>query len=98
MSVLKYRRASGVLHWYLNRIGMEAIVMPNGVCYYTKPLPRYIKRHESVHWQQYQNHGRLWFVLLYLFESVVKSVKYRSLAKGYIHNKYEIEARSAEAE
>ena len=43
--------------------------------------------HELKHIQQFQKHGFLPFIFLYLWES---------LRHGYANNKYEIEARAAE--
>ena len=45
--------------------------------------------HELKHIQQFQQHGFLSFILLYILES---------LRKGYANNKYEIEARAAETD
>ncbi|WP_205500168.1 hypothetical protein [Rufibacter psychrotolerans] len=42
--------------------------------------------HELVHVRQFQEHGCLKFLWLYLVESI---------KKGYYHNKYEVEARMA---
>ena len=89
MSALKYKRASGWSLWLLKAIRMYAIVMPWGVCYtrWTLPLWPEKQRHEEKHWEQYQRHGRIKFIILYLIESI---------RKGYWDNKYEIEARDAE--
>ena len=46
-------------------------------------------RHELCHVKQYQQHGVIWFLVQYLFESV---------RKGYYKNKFEVEARKAEEE
>jgi len=43
--------------------------------------------HELKHIQQFQHHGFIVFIILYLFESLLHS---------YRNNKYEIEARGAE--
>jgi len=45
--------------------------------------------HELKHIQQFKQHGFLPFIFLYLWESV---------RHGYVNNKYEIEARSAETD
>ncbi len=44
-------------------------------------------RHEMAHIKQFQQYGYLLFMLKYLWESA---------RKGYINNKYEVEARIAE--
>ena len=96
MSALKYKRATGILRWWLNRTDMIAIVMPNGVCYHTRELTTPEKRHEEKHWQQYNDKAdqfgshtisRAWFVVRYLLWNLVK---------GYRHNPFEKEAREAE--
>lgn len=43
--------------------------------------------HELEHVRQFQQHGRLFFTLLYLWESV---------RSGYHNNRFEVEARKAE--
>ncbi len=43
--------------------------------------------HELKHIEQFQRHGYIWFIILYLRESILH---------GYRNNKYEIEARSSE--
>lgn len=45
--------------------------------------------HELKHVEQFQQHGRNRFMMLYLIES---------LRKGYYKNKYEVEARAAEGD
>lgn len=47
----------------------------------------YWLNHELKHVEQYLRYGSLWFLALYLWES---------MRKGYRNNKYEIEARAAE--
>ena len=91
MIKLKYKRATGLIYHLLVMIKMGAIVMPNGVCYVTLPLPLplWLQRHEAVHWEQYNRHGRLLFVIMYLVEL---------MRRGYWNNKFEIEARKAEEE
>ena len=44
-------------------------------------------KHELCHVQQFKEHGNLFFIVKYLWES---------LRKGYHNNKFEIEARAAE--
>ena len=44
-------------------------------------------RHEIAHIRQFRHHGFLNFIMMYLWES---------LLKGYYNNRYEIEARAAE--
>lgn len=46
-------------------------------------------RHELKHVEQYLRYGRVWFLVLYLWESVLH---------GYRQNRFEIEARAAEEE
>jgi len=46
-------------------------------------------KHEICHLQQFKKHGRLIFIIKYLWESI---------HHGYYNNKYEIEARKAELE
>jgi len=43
--------------------------------------------HELKHVAQYEQYGTIWFILLYLYES---------MRKGYINNRFEVEARAAE--
>jgi len=45
--------------------------------------------HELKHVEQFKQHGFLSFIFLYLLESI---------RKGYVNNKYEIEARAAETD
>ena len=45
-------------------------------------------KHELCHLQQFKQHGYILFVIKYLWESV---------QKGYYNNKFEVEARAAEA-
>jgi len=45
-------------------------------------------RHELCHVKQYEEHGFLLFIARYLWES---------LRKGYHNNRFEVEARAAEA-
>ena len=87
MKPLRCQQATGLSLLLLRLIGMVAIVMPWGVCYYIGALHDPLRRHEEVHWQQYQRHGRIWFPVLYLVESI---------RHGYRNNKFEIEARKAE--
>jgi len=72
----------------LRLTGKVAIVTPWGVCYHTVPLTERLRRHEQCHWQQYQRHGRICFLVLYAVES---------LRHGYRGNRFEIEAREAES-
>jgi hypothetical protein len=65
-----------------------AITTPWGICYHKVPLTERLRRHERCHWLQYQRHGRLRFSLLYLWESI---------RRGYWANRFEVEARAAEA-
>ena len=44
-------------------------------------------KHELKHVEQFRRYGYLWFIVLYLLETV---------RKGYYHNRFEIEARKAE--
>jgi hypothetical protein len=44
-------------------------------------------RHELAHVQQFKQHGFVWFLILYLIESI---------QHGYHNNKFEIAARAAE--
>ena len=48
--------------------------------------PRWL-RHEIAHIRQYRQYGFVNFIMMYLWES---------LLKGYYNNKYELEARAAE--
>jgi hypothetical protein len=45
--------------------------------------------HELKHVEQFKQHGFLSFLFLYVWESI---------RRGYVNNKYEIEARAAEAD
>ncbi len=45
--------------------------------------------HELKHVEQFKQHGLLFFIFLYLLESI---------RNGYINNKYEVEARAAETD
>ena len=44
-------------------------------------------KHELCHIKQFKQHGYIWFVLKYLWES---------MRKGYYNNRFEVEARLAE--
>lgn len=46
-------------------------------------------KHELCHVRQYQEHGYVGFLIIYLWESI---------RKGYYNNKFEVEARKAENE
>ena len=46
-------------------------------------------KHELCHVRQYRQHGFIWFLVQYLWESI---------CKGYFNNKFEVEARKAEEE
>ena len=48
--------------------------------------PRWLK-HELCHVRQFQQHGYLFFIFKYLWESV---------KNGYYNNRFEVEARAAE--
>lgn len=50
---------------------------------------KYWLRHELKHVEQFHEHGFIRFIFLYLWESI---------KNGYNNNKYEIEARNAEAD
>lgn len=90
MKPLEYEQASGAILWLLKRVKKHAIVMPWGICYtrYVLPLWPEIRAHEEEHWKQFNKHGKIKFVFLYLYEL---------LNKGYWDNKYEVEARVAES-
>ena len=70
-----------------------AIVFGNTIHLYNSSREEFLKnqswiRHELKHVEQYHQHGLLKFLLLYL----VESIRY-----GYYNNRFEIEARQAEA-
>ena len=44
-------------------------------------------RHEQCHIRQFKRYGFIYFILLYLWES---------MKNGYYHNRFEVEARQAE--
>ena len=69
-----------------------AIVFGNNIYLFNTSRQDFTKhtrwlRHELMHVQQYQQHGTLRFIILYLFEY---------LKNGYYNNKFEQEARAAE--
>ncbi len=70
-----------------------AIVIGKTIHLWNTPPLRFLQdkcwlRHELCHLRQFRKHGFTKFILLYLSESV---------RHGYFNNKFEIEAREAEA-
>lgn len=84
---LRFEPAGRFWSFILRRLKVVAIVVPWGVCYHIGTVSLPLKRHERVHWEQYRRHGRIWFLVLYLVET---------LRHGYAENRFEVEARRAE--
>ena len=77
--------------WKLNS-GKLAIVIGRTIHLHNTERLEFLKDrkwllHELKHIEQFRRHGLLPFILLYLLESI---------RHGYVNNKYEIEARTAE--
>ncbi len=77
--------------WKLNAPQL-AIVIGNTIHLYQTSVDDFLKsekwlRHELCHIKQFRDHGFVRFILLYIMES---------MKKGYINNRYEVEARNAE--
>jgi Domain of unknown function (DUF4157) len=84
---------AGIAAW---KLGSNAVAMVLGKTIHLHHISKAdflqnkrLFRHELCHVRQYQQHGFIWFLVQYLWESV---------RKGYYHNKFEVEARKAEAE
>ena len=77
--------------WKLNS-GNVAIVFGKTIYLHNASRTQFLQNkawvcHELKHIQQFQHHGFISFIILYLWESMLH---------GYRNNKYEIEARNAE--
>lgn len=86
---MKLRTASGPLKWYLQALGFKGWASFWETIYV---LPgwehnRALIRHELCHLEQIRREGRLRFAVGYLWELV---------RRGYLANKYEVQARAAE--
>ena len=74
------------------RAGNVAIVLGRTIYLYNVSRQELLKnekllKHELCHIRQFQQHGFITFVAKYLWESI---------NKGYLNNKFEVEARRAE--
>lgn len=70
-----------------------AAVLGNSIHLWNVSREEFLQRtpwvvHEVEHVRQFRRHGFVWFTLLYLWESA---------RKGYHNNRFEVEARMAEA-
>jgi len=86
-------RLAGVAAWKL-RSDAVAMVLGKTIHLHNISKADFLRnkrllRHELCHVKQYQQHGFIWFLLQYLFESI---------RNGYYKNKFEVEARKAEEE
>ena len=82
---------AGIAAW---KLGSDAVAMVLGKTIHLHNISKTdflqnkrLLRHELCHVQQYQQHGFIWFLVQYLWESI---------RKGYYNNKFEVEARKAE--
>ena len=78
--------AQGVILWFLNNQKMDAVTLPPFGIYIRPEFMGDLKlrRHESVHWDQYKRMGAIKFYIVYLWGMV----RY-----GYWAHPMEIEAR-----
>ncbi len=79
--------------WKL-RAGSVAFVLGHTIHLYNTSKEEFLQnkawlRHELCHVRQFEEHGFIAFILKYIWESI---------RHGYYNNKYEVEARRAEAE
>jgi hypothetical protein len=84
---------AGIAAW---KLGSNAIALVLGKTIHLHNISkaaflqnRRLLRHELCHVRQYQQHGVIWFLLQYSWESI---------RRGYYNNKFEVEARKAEEE
>ena len=88
---MRVRVATGLVRWWLRRIGYAGITLPPLGVYLVNDRfnDQRLRRHEAEHWRQYQRMGLVRFYAVYLWW----------LARvGYRDHPMEIEARAAEVE
>jgi len=76
------------------KLGSDAVAMVLGKTVHLHHISKQdflqnerLLKHELCHVRQYQQHGFIWFLFQYLWET---------FRKGYYNNKFEVEARKAE--
>lgn len=83
-------------HWLPKLLKADGVTIGRDIFFLDSNPPLHLIKHELVHVKQYEKHGLIGFLVIYLYHYLKGRLKGRSHFEAYYDIPFEVEARKGE--